>query len=138
MYAFGSGKEVSLVQKLLRRGDGGRRERRQGSHDRAHRRQGSHTRAHLAAGSHDVIPSVVPQVPVIVFSLWGGSFRFYFLVRTGTPHTKPLSKGGRAHSWHCVHHGPCTRGVCVCVNAGEEGTKTSAFCNYVLSQVDGP
>ena len=60
MYAFGiSGKEVSLVQKLLRRGagDGGRRERRQGSHDRAHRRQGSHTRAHLAAGSHDVIPS---------------------------------------------------------------------------------
>ena len=57
MYAFGSGKEVSLVQKLLRRGDGGRRERRQGSHDRAHRRQGSHTRAHLAAGSHDVIPA---------------------------------------------------------------------------------
>ena len=47
----------SLVQKLPRRGDGGRRERRQGSHDRAHRRQGSHTRAHLAAGSHDVIPS---------------------------------------------------------------------------------
>ena len=46
------------MQKLLRRGDGGRRERRQGSHDRAHRRQGSHTRAHLAAGSHDVIPSV--------------------------------------------------------------------------------
>ena len=44
------------MQKLLRRGDGGRRERRQGSHDRAHRRQGSHTWAHLAAGSHDVIP----------------------------------------------------------------------------------
>ena len=60
MYAFGSGKEVSLVQKLLRRGDGGRRERRQGSHDRAHRRQGSHTRAHLVAGSHDVIPQILP------------------------------------------------------------------------------
>ena len=73
MYAFGSGNwrrsvtfgyfwenvYFSLVQKLLRRGDGGRRERRQGSHDRAHRRQGSHTRAHLAAGSHDVIPSVL-------------------------------------------------------------------------------
>ena len=85
----------SLVQKLLRRGDGGRRARRQGSHDRAHRRQGSHTRAHLAAGSHDMIPpGQWWSLPSIWYAIIASAKRACTCIEIGQPTHTVVS-----HKW---------------------------------------